>query len=83
MNFKKVIDPFTDEHLEYTVDELSKIWMRDKKQEMDNHDYIWKVMVSECFIKFYMDFFSCDKVEAELRISETPLDDESDSEMFL
>ena len=51
---------------------------------MDNNEYVWKVLLPECFIKFYMDHFGYGKGEAELRISETPLkkgnDDESSDE---
>ena len=35
--------------------------------------YVWKVLLAECFIKFYMDHFGFHKKEAEERISETPL----------
>ena len=40
---------------------------------MDNNEYVWKVLLAECFIKFYMDHFGFHKKEAEERISETPL----------
>ena len=40
---------------------------------MDRNEYVWKVLLAECFIKFYMDKFGFDKREAEKRIRETPL----------
>ena len=48
---------------------------------MENNEYIWKVLLAECFIKMYMDFFNVSKIEAEQRISETPLHEESDEDM--
>merc|ERR1712059_165711 len=71
--YMMITDPFTDEQLKWTLDEISKVWMRDKKEQMDNNEYVWKVLLPETFIKFYMDHFEVDKVEAEKRISETPL----------
>ena len=47
--------------------------MKTKREQMDNNEYVWKVLLAECFIKFYMDLFGFDKKEAEKRISETPL----------
>jgi len=83
--YTMITDPFTDEQLEWTLDEISKVWMRNKREQMDNNEYVWKVLLAECFIKFYMDHFGLNKQEAEKRISETPLrkvgtesDDESD-----
>ena len=35
--------------------------------------HLLQVMLPECFIKFYMDFFNISKEEAETRIGETPL----------
>jgi hypothetical protein len=49
------------------------IWMKNKRELMDNNEYVWKVLLAECFIKFYMDLFGFSKSEAEKRISETPL----------
>ena len=71
--YTMITDPFTDYQLEWTLDEISQVWMRNKKEQMDNNEYVWKVLLAECFIKFYMDHFSVSKEEAEKRISETPL----------
>ena len=53
--------------------------MRDTKEQMVDNEYVWKVFLPECFIKFYMDHFGFGRTEAERRISETPLkrDDQS------
>ena len=71
--FKMITDPFSEDQLDWTLEEMGKVWMKSKKEQMDNNEYVWKVLLPECFIKFYMDFFKLDKKEAEKRISETPL----------
>jgi len=81
--YKMITDPFTDKQLDWTLEEMGKVWMRNKREQMDNNEYVWKVLLAECFIKFYMDHFGVDKNEAEKRISETPLrksENDSDSE---
>ena len=71
--YTMITDPFTDDQLDCTLEEMSALWMRNKREQMDNNEYIWKVLLPECFIKFYMDMFGFEKAEAETRISETPL----------
>ena len=52
---------------------------------MKNNEYVWKVILVETFIKFYMELFGFEKKEAEQRIRETPLrkgtDTSSDDEL--
>ena len=60
---------------DWTLEEMSQVWMRTKKERMDNSEYVWKVLLPECFIKFYMDWFKVEKTEAELMIKETPIDE--------
>ena len=64
--YTMITDPFTDDQLSWTLEEISMVWE-------ENSDYVWKVLLAECFIKFYMDYFHFGKEEAEKRISETPL----------
>ena len=71
--YKMITHPFSDEQVDWTYEEMTRIWMRTTKEFHDNNDYIWKVLMPECFIKFYMDFFSISREEAETRIGETPL----------
>ena len=71
--YTMITDPFTDDQLEWTLEELGKVWMKTKREQMDMHEYVWKVILAEIFIKFYMDHFGLQKKEAEQRISETPL----------
>lgn len=55
-----------------------QVWMRNHEERRENNDFIWKVLLPECFIKLYMDHFSFDKKEAEKRIRNTPLHEEDD-----
>ena len=71
--YTMITDPFTDDQLEWTLEELGKVWMKTKREQRDNNEYVWKVLLAECFIKFYMDHFGLDKKETEKKISETPL----------
>ena len=71
--YTMITDPFTDDQLDWVLEEMSSIWMRNKREQMENNEYIWKVLLPECFIKMYADHFQFSKEEAELRISETPL----------
>merc|ERR1719470_786985 len=71
--YTMITEPFTDDQLEWTLEEMGKVWMKTKREQMDNNEYVWKVLLAECFIKFYMDHFGFDKKETEKRISETPL----------
>ena len=71
--YQMITDPFTDDQLEWTLQEISSVWMKNTKEYMDNNEYVWKVLLPETFIKFYMDHFGVEKEEAEFRISETPL----------
>ena len=63
---------FSDQ-LDWTLEEIEKVWMQTKREKIDNKEYVWKVLLSECFIKFYMDWFKVSKEEAEIMIKETPL----------
>ena len=59
--------------LNWTLDEMSKVWMRTKREKMNNPEYIWKVLLPECFLKVYADKFGVSRAEAEVMIRETPL----------
>ena len=78
--YTMITSPFSDEQLDWTLDEISKVWMRTKKEQMDNNEYCWKVILAECLIKFFMDKFQVNKKEAEKCIAETPLDSEDDDD---
>ena len=74
-----ITHPFTDAQVDWTLECMTEVWMKTRKEQADNNEYIWKVLIPECFIKFYMDFFKIPKKEAEKRIKETPLADDEDS----
>jgi hypothetical protein len=76
--YSMIGDPFTDQQQAWTLEEMSSVWMRNKWEQMDNSEYVERVLMPECFIKFYMDIFSVGKTEAEQRIAETPLRPEDD-----
>ena len=71
--YTMITDPFTDDQLNWTLEEMSKVWMRNKREQMDNNEYVWKVLLPECFIKVYGDKFGVSRAEAEVMIGETPL----------
>ena len=52
--------------------------MKTKREQINMNEYVWKVILPEIFIKLYMDFFGFEKMEAEQRISETPLNKGTD-----
>ena len=71
---RMISSPFTDQHLTLTIGELNRLLGYTRREESIHSDYIWKVLIPECFIKFYQDFFNIgDKAEAERKINETPL----------
>ena len=74
-----ITDPFTENQLQWTLDEMEKVWMKTERDYMENNDYVWKVLLPEIFIKFYMDQFNVSKSEAEQRIRETPLKSEENN----
>ena len=77
--YTMITHPFTDKQVDWVYEEMSKIWMRTKKEHVDNNEYIWKVLMPECFIRLYSDLFKITKKEAELKIKETPFDDSDES----
>ena len=72
--YKMINNPYSDDQVDWTYEEMTRVYLKTSKEFSDNNDYIWKVLMPECFIKFYMDFFNISKEEAETRIGETPLD---------
>ena len=81
--YTMVIHPFTDKQLQLTLDMISKTWSPDKTEALKNEEYVWKVLLAETFIKFYMDHFQVSKQEAEKRIAETPLEIEGLQETLI
>jgi hypothetical protein len=73
LNFMLITDPFTDDQVNWTLEEMSKMWMKNEREKMDKKEYVWNVMLPECFIKVYGDKFGVSRAEAEVMIGETPL----------
>lgn len=78
LRLQMIMDPFTEDQLDWALEEIAKVWMKDKAERLENNEYVWKVLLPECLIKFYMDFFGIDKKEAETKIRETPLREKDD-----
>ena len=70
---------FSEQHFDWTLALMKEVWMSTKQLHAENNEYVWKVLLPECLIKFYMDFFAISKKEAEQRIKETPHDDDLSS----
>ena len=73
-----ITHPFTDAQVDWTLECMTEVWMKTRKEQADNNEYIWKVLMSECLTKFYGDYFKISKIEALRRIKETPFEDEDD-----
>ena len=73
--YTMITDPFTDEHIKLTIKEINTHWKRDKTDNLHSewNDYVSKVLLNECLLKFYMDLFGFGKNEAEIKIHNTPL----------
>jgi len=71
---KMITSPFLDEQVYFILDEIHQmLGLASKQEEFQESNYVWRVLLPECLIKFYMDFYSVDKAEAETRIAESPL----------
>lgn len=77
--YNMISDPFTEEQQDWTLEEITKVWMRNEEERKHNQEYVWKVMLPEFFIKVYGDWFNVDKKVAETMIKETPLHKRDDS----
>ena len=78
--YTMITHPFSDQQVDWTLKELADIWLRTKQEHADNNEYIWKVLMPECMIRLYSEFFQVTMKEAEKMIKETPFDSDSDSE---
>ena len=54
----KMVAPFSEDHLSAIMEEISSMWMRTLKEEMDNSEFIWKVILPEIFVKVTHNLFS-------------------------
>ena len=77
--YTMISDPFTEEQQDWTLEEMTNVWMRNNEERMKNQDYVWKVLLPEFYIKVYSDWFNVDKKLAETMMKETPLHKREDS----
>ena len=79
LNHRVITDPFTNDQLNWTLEELGKVWMRNKREQSLNKEYIWNVILAECLIKVFSDQFGVNRAQAEVMMAETPLLEEGES----
>ena len=72
LQYTMIHHPFKEQHVDWVYEEMAGIWLRTDQEHKDNNEYIWKVLMPECFIRLYSDFFKISRMEAEQRIKETP-----------
>ena len=61
--------PFSDEQQEIIEDEVKKVWLKNKKMQMENGRYVDLVLLPEIFVVIYQIFFILPtRKEAEKRI---------------
>ena len=77
--YKGIDNPFSDDQVMWTFEEMKNQWMKSMNEFYRKSAYINKVLLPECLIKFYSDFFHISKEESEIRIGESPADDDDDS----
>ena len=74
--YKVIWSPFTDQQVNWTYEEIAKVWLATDQERINNLEYVEKVLVPESLVKFYQDLFDIeDSQEAEKRIRETPVED--------
>ena len=58
------------------------MWVKDKSQRLQYSTFVWKVMMPEVYIKFYMSHFNLEKAVAEKNMRETPMSDREHCKLF-
>ena len=56
--YKMITHPFTDNQVNWVLEEITALWMKDKWEQMEHNDYVWKVILPETFIFFLFSFFT-------------------------
>ena len=77
--YEVITHPFTEAQINHILNKMTLIWMPTQQKYRKHNDFMWKVMLPEACIKFYMDMFSVSREEAVNCINNTPFEDE---EMF-
>ena len=79
LRFLMISNPFTEEQISLCLEEITKILQTGFKELTETDEFVNSVMLPECLIKIYGDYFEVNKKEAEKMISETPLHAVDDS----
>ena len=79
--YKLVTEPFSDDQINWTLEVMEEVWVKDAAEKKDIRDYIWKVLMPTFLIKIYADFFGVSQVVAQIMIKETPVSDDSGEEL--
>ena len=81
MFYKLVTEPFSDDQINWTLEVMEDVWVKDAEDKKDIGEYIWNVMMPEFLIKIYAEFFGVGLVDAKNMIKETPTSDDSGDEL--
>ena len=87
---RMIADPFSDEQLEISYNEVRRIWLNTPEEQLQNSRYIDLVLYPEILIIIYQCFFQLEsKSEAEARLSNNmgslipDAESSKDSDIFL
>ena len=79
--YNLLTEPFSDDQINWTLEVMEEVWVKDAEEKKDVRDYIWKVLMPTFLIKVYADFFGVSQAVAKIMIKETPLSDDSGEEL--
>ena len=79
LRFLQISNPFTEEQISLCIEEIKEMLQTSFKELTETEEFVNSVMLPECLIKIYGDYFEVNKEEAEKMISETPLHAVDDS----
>ena len=54
------------------MEEIGKVLMKTKREQMNMQKYVWKLLLPECFIKLYVDHFGLVRKEANGKLVRPP-----------
>ena len=72
---------FSDDQINWTLEVMEDVWVKDAEEKKEVRDYIWKVLMPSFLIKIYADFFGVTQGDAKNMIMETPVSDDSGEEL--
>ena len=81
MLYKLVTEPFSNDQINWTLEVMEEVWVKDAEEQKDVRDYIWKVLMPTFLVKIYADFFGVSQADANKMMKETPVSDDSGEEL--